>query len=77
MHGARRTINCMLCGRRQRWQIARYFATAPRLIFMYEPTGGLDVSVQAQIVDQVRRIGSEMGMLPLIGSFGVRPSAAR
>ncbi|MGC8030482.1 ATP-binding cassette domain-containing protein, partial [Salmonella enterica] len=34
-------------GMRQRLQIAKNMVTHPRLIFMDEPTGGLDVSVQA------------------------------
>lgn len=34
----------------QRLQIARNLVTHPKLVFMDEPTGGLDVSVQARLL---------------------------
>jgi putative phosphonate transport system ATP-binding protein len=47
---------------RQRLQIARNLVTSPRLVFMDEPTGGLDVSVQARLLDLLRGLIAEMGL---------------
>ena len=49
-------------GMRQRLQIARNLVTAPRLVLMDEPTGGLDVSVQARLLDLIRGLIAEMGL---------------
>ena len=43
-------------GMLQRLQIARTLVTHPRLVFMDEPTGGLDMSVQARLLDLIRSL---------------------
>ncbi len=53
-------------GMRQRLQIARNLVTAPRLVFMDEPTGGLDVSVQARLLDLLRGLVSDLGLSVVI-----------
>ena len=49
-------------GMRQRLQIARTLVTHPRLVFMDEPTGGLDVSVQARLLDLIRSLVARLGI---------------
>ena len=40
----------------QRLQLARVLVTQPKLVLMDEPTGGLDVSVQARLLDLLRSL---------------------
>ncbi|XTZ38130.1 phosphonate C-P lyase system protein PhnK [Salmonella enterica] len=49
-------------GMQQRLQIARNLVTRPKLVFMDEPTGGLDVSVQARLLDLLRGLVVEMNL---------------
>jgi putative phosphonate transport system ATP-binding protein len=53
-------------GMQQRLQIARNLVTSPRLVFMDEPTGGLDVSVQARLLDLLRGLVRDMGLSVVI-----------
>lgn len=53
-------------GMQQRLQIARNLVTKPRLIFMDEPTGGLDVSVQARLLDLLRGLVRELGIAAIV-----------
>ncbi|MEM8974340.1 MAG: phosphonate C-P lyase system protein PhnK [Pseudomonadota bacterium] len=53
-------------GMRQRLQIARNLVSNPRLIFMDEPTGGLDVSVQARLLDLLRGLVNSLGLSAII-----------
>jgi putative phosphonate transport system ATP-binding protein len=53
-------------GMRQRLQIARNLVTHPRLVFMDEPTGGLDVSVQARLLDLIRGLVADLGLSVVI-----------
>ena len=53
-------------GMQQRLQIARNLVTGPRLVFMDEPTGGLDVSVQARLLDLLRGLVRDLGLSVVI-----------
>ena len=53
-------------GMQQRVQIARNLVTGPRLVFMDEPTGGLDVSVQARLLDLLRNLVTDLGLAAII-----------
>jgi putative phosphonate transport system ATP-binding protein len=53
-------------GMRQRLQIARNLVTSPRLVFMDEPTGGLDVSVQARLLDLIRGLVRKFNLAAIV-----------
>jgi putative phosphonate transport system ATP-binding protein len=53
-------------GMQQRLQIARNLVTRPCLVLMDEPTGGLDVSVQARLLDLLRGLCADLGLAAIV-----------
>jgi putative phosphonate transport system ATP-binding protein len=53
-------------GMQQRLQIARSLVSGPRLVLMDEPTGGLDVSVQARLLDLLRGLVRDLALAVIV-----------
>lgn len=59
-------------GQRQRAMIAAAFITHPKLLILDEPTTALDVTVQTQIIDLLKRLNEECGVGLLFISHDLR-----
>jgi putative phosphonate transport system ATP-binding protein len=55
-------------GMQQRVQISKAIANNPPLVFLDEVTSGLDVSVQAKVLDLIRRLQHELGISMIVVS---------
>jgi putative phosphonate transport system ATP-binding protein len=55
-------------GMQQRVQIAKAIANNPPLLFLDEVTSGLDVSVQARVLDLIRGLQHELGIAMIVVS---------
>jgi ABC-2 type transport system ATP-binding protein len=63
-----RQVGTMSTGQRQRVKLAAAIAHDPELVLLDEPTDGLDPVQRTEMLDLIRRIGTEFGMHIVISS---------
>jgi ABC-2 type transport system ATP-binding protein len=63
-----RHVGSMSTGQRQRVKLAAAIAHDPELVLLDEPTDGLDPVQRTEMLDLIRRIGTEFGMHIVVSS---------
>jgi ABC-2 type transport system ATP-binding protein len=63
-----RPVGTMSTGQRQRVKLAAAIAHDPELVLLDEPTDGLDPMQRTEMLDLIRRIGTEFGMQIVVSS---------
>ena len=63
-----RPVGTMSTGQRQRVKLASAIAHDPEVVLLDEPTDGLDPMQRSEMLDLIRRIGSEFGMDIIVSS---------
>ena len=63
-----RPVGTMSTGQRQRVKLASAIAHDPEVVLLDEPTDGLDPMQRTEMLDLIRRIGTEFGMHIIVSS---------